>query len=143
MKKLLFTFVLAISGICGYAQGLTLYNMDFVPQSMRSNPAQIQQSNFHFSVLPILPNIDMSYINNGFVISDILDGKTNADTTILTPEKMVGAINDKNFLSTKVNLDFLSFGFKVKEKHYFSFNVSQFLPAMCYRILNDIFDCLN
>ena len=114
MKKLLFTLALTITGMVSYAQGLTLYNMDFVPQSMRSNPAQIQQSNFHFSVLPILPNINMSYINNGFVISDILDGKSNPDTTILTPDKMLGAIGDKNFISTKVNLDFLSFGFKVK-----------------------------
>ncbi len=125
MKKLLFTLALTITGMVSYAQGLTLYNMDFVPQSMRSNPAQIQQSNFHFSVLPILPNINMSYINNGFVISDILDGKSNPDTTILTPDKMLGAIGDKNFISTKINLDFLSFGFKVKEKHYFSFNVSE------------------
>ena len=48
MKKLLITLVLAVYGVHGFAQGLTLYNMDFVPQSMRSNSAQIQQSNFHF-----------------------------------------------------------------------------------------------
>ncbi len=120
MKKVLFTLVLAVTVLGSYAQGLTLYNMDFVPQSMRSNPAQIQQSNFHFTMLPLLPSVDLSYVNNGFVLSDILEG----GTTKATPDKMLAAIGEKNFISTKFNLDFISFGFKVK-KHYFSMNVSE------------------
>ncbi len=121
MKKLLLTLVLAFYGVHGFAQGLTLYNMDFVPQSMRSNSAQIQQSNFHFSIIPLLPNLDVSYVNNGFVLADILEG---GGSTNATPNKMLAAIGDKNFISTKLNLDFLSFGFKLKS-HYFSFNVSE------------------
>lgn len=121
MKNLFLTIVLAVSGIASFAQGLTLYNMDFVPQSMRSNPAQIQQSNFHFSLFPILPNLDLSYVNNGFVMADLLQVGAG---TVATPDKLLGAIKDKNFISTKLNIDYLSFGFKVK-KHYFSFNVSE------------------
>ena len=102
-----------VSGITSFAQGLTLYNMDFVPQSMRSNPAQIQQSNFHFSILPILPNLDLSYVNNGFVLSDLLQGGA---ATVATPDRLLGALEDKNFISTKLNIDYLSFGFKVNPR---------------------------
>lgn len=122
MKKFLFTLLVLVACNSVFSQGLTLYNMDFVPQSMRSNPAQIQQSNFHFSIMPLLPNVDMSYVNNGFVLSDALsvqNGETKA-----TPSNLVAAVKDNNFINTKLNVDFLSFGFKVK-KHYFSFNVSE------------------
>ena len=115
MKHLFLIIVFVFSGMASFAQGLTLYNMDFVPQSMRSNPAQIQQSNFHFSLFPILPNLDLSYVNNGFVLADLLQVGAG---TVATPDKFLGAIEDKNFISTKLNIDYLSFGFKVK-KHYF------------------------
>lgn len=118
MKKLILLSLFVLVQTVVKSQGLTLYNMDFVPQSMRSNPAQIQQSNFHLS---LLPSVDLSYVNTGFTISDAFHG--SGVKTQFTPGSLVGAIRDDNFISTKLNIDILSFGFKLK-KHYFSFNVS-------------------
>lgn len=122
MKNFLISSLLLCITHTVFAQGLTLYNMDFVPQSMRSNPAQIQQSNFHIALMPLLPNFNVSYVNNGFVLSDAVSGKNGS--TNATPDVLVAAVGNKNFISTKLNMDFLSFGFKVK-KHYFSMNVSE------------------
>lgn len=123
MKKILFTLFLAILGSNLIGQGLTLYNMDYVPQSMRNNPAQMQRANFHIAITPILPNVSLSSINNGFTVSDLFT--VSGDTTFATPEVMLSKINENNFISQQINIDFLSYGFKVKQKNYFSFNVTE------------------
>lgn len=124
MKKIIFTLIIISSiALDSIGQGLTLYNMDYVPQSMRNNPSQMQQSNFHIAVSPLFTNVNVSFINNGFTVSDLFiveDGETKA-----TPDRMLAVIDDNNFISSELNLDFLSFGFKVKEKNYFSFNVTE------------------
>ena len=68
MKNILFTVILALSVSSLTGQGLTLYNMDFVPQSMRNNPAQVQKANFHIAITPLLPNVSLSTISNGFTL---------------------------------------------------------------------------
>tara|TARA_B110000211_G_C14091373_1_gene559340 strand:+ start:2455 stop:4440 length:1986 start_codon:yes stop_codon:yes gene_type:complete len=123
MKKILFTLFLAITGTNLIAQGLTLYNMDYVPQSMRNNPAQMQRANFHIAITPLLPNVSLSTISNGFTLSDIFE--TVGDTTYATPDKLLDALGENNFISQQLNVDFISFGFKVKKKNYFSFNVTE------------------
>ena len=123
MKNILFTLILALSGSNLIGQGLTLYNMDFVPQSMRNNSAHVQKANFHIAITPLLPNISLSTISNGFTLSDLFQSK--GDTTFATPNKMLSKINENNFISQQTNIDFLSFGFKVKDKNYFSFNISE------------------
>jgi len=123
MKNILFTLFLAISGNSLLAQGLTLYNMDYVPQSMRNNPAQMQKANFHIAIAPLLNNISFSTTSNGFVLSDLFQAKS--DTTFATPDKMLDKIGENNFISQQTNIDFISFGFKVKTKNYFSFNVTE------------------
>ena len=120
MKKILFTLFLAISGSSIIAQGLTLYNMDYVPQSMRNNPSQMQRANFHIA---ILSSVSLSSINSGFTVSDLFT--TSGDTTFATPEIMLSKIENNNFISQQINIDFLSFGFKIKEKNYFNFNVTE------------------
>lgn len=123
MKNLLFTLFLTISGNSLLAQGLTLYNMDYVPQSMRNNPAQMQKAKFHIAIAPLFNNINFSTTSNGFTLSDLFQAK--ADTTFATPDKMLDQIGENNFISHQTNIDFISFGFKVKDKNYFSFNVSE------------------
>jgi len=123
MKNILFTLLLAISGSNIIAQGLTLYNMDYVPQSMRNNPAQMQRANFHIAIAPLLPNVSLSAVSNGFTISDLF--MPSGDSTLATPEVMLSKIKDNNFISQQINIDFISYGFKVKEKNYFSFNLTE------------------
>ena len=105
MKKILFTLFLAISGSTLFAQGLTLYNMDYVPQSMRNNPAQMQRANFHIAITPLLPNVSLSTISNGFTMSDLFS--VSGDTTFATPDRMLSKIDDNNFISQQTNFDFL------------------------------------
>ena len=123
MKNLLFTLFLAISGNNLLAQGLTLYNMDYVPQSMRNNPAQMQKANFHIAIAPLLNNISFSTTSSGFTLSDLF--QVEGDTTFATPDRMLAKISENNFISQQTNIDFISFGFKVKNKNYFSFNVTE------------------
>lgn len=123
MKKLLFTIFLAVSGLNLFGQGLTLYNMDYVPQSMRNNPAQIQRANFHLAIMPIFPNLNMSFVSNGFTASDLFS--VDNGQTIVTPDALLSGLKENNFISSQINLDYLSFGFKVKKKNYFSFNVTE------------------
>jgi len=137
MKNILFTLLLAISGSNIIAQGLTLYNMDYVPQSMRNNPAQMQRANFHIAIAPLLPNVSLSAVSNGFTISDLF--MPSGDSTLATPEVMLSKIKDNNFISQQINIDFISYGFKVKEKNYFSFNLTERINfAFNYSKLHDI-----
>lgn len=123
MKKIIFTLIITLTVLESVGQGLTLYNMDYVPQSMRNNPGQMQQSNFHIAIAPLFTNVNVSFVNNGFTLSDLFlneNGETKA-----TPNRMLAELNDNNFISSQLKLDYLSFGFKVKKKNYFSFNVTE------------------
>ena len=105
MKNILFTVILALSVSSLTGQGLTLYNMDFVPQSMRNNPGQVQKANFHIAITPLLPNVSLSTISNGFTLSDLFQSK--GDTTFATPNKMLSQVSENNFISQQTNIDFL------------------------------------
>lgn len=105
--------------LLGVGQGLTLYNMDFVPQSMRLNPGQIEKNKFSISILP-MPNMGLGYVNNGFVFSDLIQNGNS-----FNPENMLSQLGDQNYMSVRANIDLLSFSFRIKQKHHFNFNVTE------------------
>lgn len=119
MIRRLFTLVLfSVLVNSAFAQGLTMYNMDMVPQSTRTNPAIMPKAKFHLGI-PVLSYLDLGLVNNGFVLSDIISNNS------ITSDKMLAKLEDDNYISLNLNVDLLSFGFKVKKKNYFSFNATE------------------
>jgi len=113
---LLFTTLVSSS----FAQGLTTYFMDIVPQSSRTNPGLMPRAKFYLG-LPIISGFDIALVNNGFVFADLFAKQGGSKLDL---DFMLKGLNDRNYLSLNTNLDLFSFGFKVKENNYFSFNLT-------------------
>ncbi|MCB9232262.1 MAG: OmpA family protein [Bacteroidia bacterium] len=101
---------------------LTIYNMQAIPQSRYMNPALTPNSNGYLG-LPVISSIYFNTINDGFRYKNMFQ-RVN-DTLQWAPSNMLGHMAEKNYIHTHVNTDLLSFGFRVAEKHYLHFNVTQ------------------
>lgn len=102
-------------------QNFTLYNMGMVPQRMYMNPALVHSNKFYIG-LPVISSVYFNFSNSGFKYSDLI--RHNGDSLYVDFDNMLGKLSDKNYISTAVNIDLLSFGFRVK-KNYFSFNATE------------------
>jgi len=123
-KKTIIGFFLAVLGIQSQAQqDLTIYNMDFIPQSTKVNPATRPISKFFIS-LP-LPSVYFSAGNNGFNFKNLLTKDQN-DSLNINFDGFLGQLADLNRIHATTNVDLLSFGFRIKEKNYFTFNASTY-----------------
>jgi hypothetical protein len=118
IKKLSILLLFVVLANTVFSQGLTMYNMDMVPQASRTNPGLMPKANFHLG-LPALSCLDVSLVNNGFVFSDVINFAS------LTPDKMLSKLQPDNYISLGLNIDLFSLGFKVKDKNYFSFNSTE------------------
>ena len=103
-------------------QNLTLYNMHAIPQSMYVNPGIMPDSRINIG-LPILSSVYFNKSNSGFKLTDLVT-KGEHGATYLDINNMVSHLATNNYLSTSLQTDLLSFGFKSK-KSYFSFNATQ------------------
>ena len=101
-----------------FAQSLTMYNMDMISQSTRTNPGMMPKAKFHLG-LPVLSYLDLGLVNNGFVLSDFIQNNE------FTSDNMLSKLQNDNYISLNLNMDLISFGFKVKKKNYFSFNATE------------------
>ena len=127
MKKIIFLFLLLglLSTHRSLAQqDLTLYNMEVIPQRMYANPAFIPT----YSKINIgLPGISSEYLNlsnSGFKYSDLIKHRSD-DSLYVDYGNMLNKLAKNNYLSVSYHPDLLSFGFIVKEKNYFSFNITE------------------
>ncbi len=118
MIRRISTLLLLVLVNTAFSQGLSMYNMDMVPQSTRTNPGIMPKAKFHLG-LPALSYLDLSLVNNGFVLSDFIKNNN------ITSDNMLSKLQPDNYISLNLNLDLLSFGFKIKEKNYFSFNATE------------------
>jgi outer membrane protein OmpA-like peptidoglycan-associated protein len=103
-------------------QSLTLYNMQAIPQAMYVNPGAMPLTNINIG----LPGISSNYINygnSGFTMHDAI--KSGANNALLVDSTFLGKLKPNNSLNINVHVDILSFGFKVKKKNYFSFNLTE------------------
>jgi outer membrane protein OmpA-like peptidoglycan-associated protein len=103
-------------------QSLTLYNMQAIPQAMYVNPGAMPLTNINIG----LPGISSNYINygnSGFTMHDAI--KSGANNALLVDSNFLGKLKANNSLNINVHVDILSFGFKVKKKNYFSFNLTE------------------
>jgi hypothetical protein len=118
IRKVLTLLLFSVLVNSAFAQGLTMYNMDMIPQSTRTNPGIMPKAKFHLG-LPVLSYIDLGLVNNGFVLADYISNNN------ITSDKMLSKLQNDNYISLNLNLDLISFGFKVGKKNYFSFNATE------------------
>jgi hypothetical protein len=122
MMKILILLFLVVISTQVYSQNLTLYGNEFVPQSVRSNPSMLPTAKFHFG-LPMISSIGLSAVNSGFFISDMFEEQNGK--TQLTMTEAISKMADDNYIGLAVDIDYLSFGFKVKDKNYFALNLTE------------------
>ncbi|OFY86337.1 MAG: hypothetical protein A3F72_11070 [Bacteroidetes bacterium RIFCSPLOWO2_12_FULL_35_15] len=128
MKKTIhIVFVLTIllfQNTASAQQSLTLYNMEVVPQRMYANPA-LKPTYSKYNVG--LPGISSQYLNlshSGFKYSDLV--KHEADDSLhLDFGNMLSKLSKNNYMTVAYHPDLLSFGFIIKEKNYFSVNITE------------------
>ncbi len=128
MKRIIFIMLIMVGAISLRAQSeLTLPYMGNLFQNTYLNPAM----RFEHSVsigLPALSSVQVQFIHNGFVPYSFL--KLDNGTLSVSPDKLVGQLNDKNLLFASANVDLFhlklriqnwDFWYGVRQKHEMSF----------------------
>jgi outer membrane protein OmpA-like peptidoglycan-associated protein len=124
MKKII-SLILALGCLTNLKaqQSLTLYNMQAIPQAMYVNPGAMPLTNINIG----LPGISSNYINygnNGFKLHDLIKQDANGGM-LVDANGFLDKLKTKNNLNLNAHIDILSFGFKIKKKNYFSFNLTE------------------
>lgn len=121
LKNKFLVLVMLCLGFSGFAQtDLTLYNMNWVPQSMYQNPALTPPTRVNIG-LPVISSIYFQGVNTGFAWRDllVLDG----DSLNFDAANMISKLGNKNIIGLNLNTDLVSFGFKSGQA-YFGFNAT-------------------
>jgi len=124
MKKIILFFV-ALTGLnqLKAQQSLTLYNMQAIPQAMYVNPGAMPLTNINIG-LPGISSNYLNYSNNGFMLHDVIQQAANGGL-LVNSDNLFSKLKTNNVINLNAHVDLLSFGFKVKKKNYFSFNLTE------------------
>jgi len=127
MKKLIilsgiFLIALLATTLVKAQTNFTLYHMKLVPYRMADNPALFPQAR-SFVGTPGISSLSVKGYN-AFSYSDLIT-RGSDDSLKLDFDNLIKVLDDKNNFFTNVDIDLFSFGFQVKEKHYFSFSLSE------------------
>ncbi len=138
----LLLLLLSISMLQMNAQrNITLYNLNAVPQSLSLNPGRMPLSNVYVGI-PALGNMNATYSNSSFKFGELmLDGDENFFDNNF--EDFLGILDQENRLITDVNINWLEFGFRIKN-NFFSFQTGDYAtfqvdyPKALFELLNDV-----
>ncbi len=112
--RLITTFVLGLSSVIGYnSQAQTnplYYGFDALPQSTYYNPGLQTKSRFYIGI-PTLSGININYENKAFALLDLFEKGTDINKNF---DRVIGDLDDKDFLRLYTKVDLLDFGFKTK-----------------------------
>lgn len=115
-------FLLGLSDAVFSQNDFSIYHLQSIPQSNYSNPALMPECKVHFG-FPALSSFYFGFGNGGFNINDAFYNRPD-DSVGINLDKVVNKLGKRNYLSVKTQLEFLSFGFKVKQ-NYFSFSANE------------------
>jgi outer membrane protein OmpA-like peptidoglycan-associated protein len=122
LKNKFLVLIMLCMSTMGFAQtDLTLYNMNWIPQSMYQNPANTPPTRINIG-LPIISSIYAQGINSGFALKNLLVLGAD-DSLTLDVDNMLSKLGKRNLMAINANTDLLSFGFKTG-KAYISFNAT-------------------
>lgn len=129
MKKHL-CILLSLISSCAFAQQeFTSHYMSGLPQSSYANLTNSFDGKF-FIGLPAISSTYLSYSNNSFAWSDIIEKRN--DSLVLGLPRLIDNLSDKNYLSLVAQTDILSFGFKIGERSTLFVNVTE---KMSFKLL--------
>jgi hypothetical protein len=135
MKKAYFPILICLIALTFKSraqQDMTIYPMQIIPQSNYSNPALIPVPKFHISMLPALSSIYIDGGHTGFNAHHFIS-ISPGDSVEVNLQELIDQMGAYNYVNFNTSLELLSFGFKLKEKHYFNFAVSNKMYArFCY-----------
>jgi outer membrane protein OmpA-like peptidoglycan-associated protein len=141
-KKIFLSAILTICIAVGVsAQTNTFYFMDEVPTRNSVNPAFIPNSAWYLDFI-VLPSYYFEGGTNAFALKDFLMKKNNEWVTALHPSqdinKFYRRIPRTSEIGVNFGLNILNFGFRAKDKNYFTFDLSLKGSANAY-IPKDLF----
>ncbi len=122
MKKHISILLLLISSYSFAQQDFTSYYMDGLPQSSYANLTNSFDGKF-FIGLPGISSTYLSYSNNSFAWSDIVEKRN--DSLVLGFPRLIDNLSEKNYLSMVGQTDLLSFGIKLGKRSTLLFNVTE------------------
>jgi hypothetical protein len=131
MKPIFIIAAVLLSLQISAQQDMTIYHMQSVPQSNYSNPAIIPAPKWHLG-FPALSSIYIDAGHTGFNAHHFMK-TVSGDSVEIDLEKLVDKMGKYNYLNFNSSVELLSFGFKIKEKHYVHLAASNKMFArFCY-----------
>lgn len=138
MKKIriyILSLMCAIGLLGAQAQQVnTLYFLENAPMRPIINPA-LQPVSDGYIMLPILGYTSMQAGNNSLTMSDLIYRDPISGNTITAlhpnadPAKLLGAFRNSTLIGSQVQMNLLSFGFRLKEKGYVHINIMEHMDA--------------
>lgn len=139
LKAIIILVIIAGMNIPLHAQhDMTITPMRGIPQSNYNNPGLIPECKIHIGILPIatlpvMPSLYIDVINTGLYYNDIIQPSSIDSMNIICPDNAFDALAKKNYISTNLNMEILSFGFKYKRRTYFSLGLYEKINTrFCY-----------
>ncbi len=102
-------------------KSFTLYHLNETAQSNYLNPGFKQKNRVYISLPMGMQNI--SVLNSGFKLSDILQTRPQDDSLYLTPSLAISKMAKLNYINMEMSNEIFGLGFRLK-KSYFSMNVT-------------------
>lgn len=133
-NRWILTLVVSFVTLVASAAPNSLYFMDILPYRTYQNPALRPMSDTYVEI-PGLSTISASMGTGNLSLNDFIYVKDGKLVTFLHPEygnkdALFAKLGSTCRFSTDVDVSVLGFGFKVKEKGYFSFNASARIDAL-------------
>jgi hypothetical protein len=123
MKKIFLFIIFSIFIVEIYCQyDFTTNDIPAIPQSTYLNPALMPTCRVYVS-LPALSSTTIQFGHTGFNPYQVLESRN--DTTFINFNSIVNNLAKNNLVYFNLSEELLSFSFKIKNKHYFSFNVTE------------------
>ncbi len=112
-------------------QDMNIYHLQNIPQSNYSNPALIPAPKLYIS-MPLLSSIYVQAGHTGANMHQFMS-VSEKDSVDLNLERLLKKTGKYNFLYINTSIEFLSFGFRLMEKHYINFSFSNKINgSFCY-----------
>lgn len=127
-KNILFIVLFCLSSLAVFAEVSNLYFMNYLPYRTYMNPA-LRPICGTYVELPGISTISIEVGNNSIGINDFIQYKDGKMVTSLHPDygdrdALYKSIKNNTIIHQELSVSILGFGFRVKERGYFSFNLS-------------------
>ena len=122
MKKLL-TFILFFAAISVHSQvDYNFLTLRGIPQNLSANPAQMPRYKSHVG-LPVLSSVHINLYSSSITWGDLVKVQEDG-VPLIDMQSAIDELDDKNFLSAQLEIDLLSFSYRIKSS-YFSFGIKE------------------